>query len=776
MRAKKYNKYCAVVFFSLFLFTGCKEAKIEPQIVETPVFSTVSGTYTSILNIEITCPTPGASIFYTTDGKDPTSASTQYSEAIEIGRSTKLKAIAIKSGYIDSDIISAEYVLNLPPAATPVFSLPDGAFTEIKDVEITCSTPGASIYYTTNGSIPTTASTLYTGIMQVGGSKTIKAIAVAAGYSFSEIAYATYSITLPELTYTYQNYVDAGLPNTLEIPLRYTHIEEKLCYNNTNLLSLTIPDSVISIGEDAFSGCNSLATINNYSNAEYDFIFTSACYAAAGSPNVYAIPHGYTSIADSAFITGANLTSITIPSSITKIGWGFTNCANLKKVNITDIAAWCKIDIIFSINGNPTPLYKANYLYLNDELITDLIIPDGVTSIAPRAFSYCKGIESVTIPTSVTYIGDCAFNSCQNLNKIIIADVAAWCRIDLDYYAFKDITYNLYVNDTLIKDLVVPEGVTNIPPVTFSGCTSIERVTLPAGMVSIDNRAFANCTELKNVIMGEDITSIGDYAFADCRKLTDINIPASVTSIGNSAFASCRNLFNVKITDIAAWCNIVFKSTTSNPANYLYLDDELITTLIIPDGVTSIGSNCFHNCLGFTRVTIPSSVTRINQDAFSHCYALTEITIPSSVEYIEYNAFYGCTALTELTLPTNMTKIGSSAFAHCVSLKYLKLPDYLSTIGGEAFYNCNQLTSLAIPSGVATIEDSTFSGCSSLTLVKIPSSVSNIKRWAFRDCSNLTSLIFLGTTGQWNSITKGYEWNYSVPVTFIPCSNGNVPL
>lgn len=118
------------------------------------------------------------------------------------------------------------------------------------------------------------------------------------------------------------------------------------------------------------------------------------------------------------------------------------------------------------------------------------------------------------------------------------------------------------------------------------------------------------------------VTSIGGSAFYKCTSLTNVTIPDSVTSIGSDAFRGCSSLTSVYITDIAAWCNISFSNYDSNPLNYagnLYLNNELVTDLIIPDGVTKIGSYAFYNCDSLTSVTIPDSVTSIGDKAFSIC-------------------------------------------------------------------------------------------------------------------------------------------------------------
>ena len=268
-----------------------------------------------------------------------------------------------------------------------------------------------------------------------------------------------------------------------------------------------------------------------------------------------------------------------------------------------------------------------------------------VTSIGGYAFYGCSGLTSVTIPSSVTSIGNSAFQYC-------------------------------------------------------SGLTS---VTIPSSVTSIRSDAFRGCSSLTSVAIPEGVTSIGSSAFLGCSSLTSVTIPSSVTSIGGIAFNDCLSLKSVHISDVQAWCLINFSDdSSSNPLYHakegLYLNGEKLTTVIIPEGATTIPSYAFKNCSSLTSVTIPEGVTVIGE-----------------------KAFYGCTGLTSVMIPEGVTSIGDYAFAYCSSL-----------------------TSVTIPEGVTSIEGSAFRACSSLTSVTIPSSVTSIGSDAFTGCSSLTAAIFLG--------------------------------
>ena len=253
-----------------------------------------------------------------------------------------------------------------------------------------------------------------------------------------------------------------------------------------------------------------------------------------------------------------------------------------------------------------------------------------------------------------------------------------------------------------------------------------------------------------SVTIPNTVKIIGDWAFQGSM-LFSINIPNSVTSIGADAFEGCTGLTSVHISDLVAWCNISFLGYESNPlyyAHHLYLNGTEITSLTIPNSVTSIGAYAFYGCTGLTSLTIPNSVTSIGAYAFEGCTGLTSLTIPNGVTSIGAYAFEGCTGLTSLTIPNGVTSIGARAFEGCTGLTSLTIPNSVTSIGAYAFKGCTGATSLTIPNGVTSIGARAFEGCTGLTSLTIPNSVTSIGSGAFSYCSGLTSV----TIG--NSVTS----------------------
>ena len=287
-----------------------------------------------------------------------------------------------------------------------------------------------------------------------------------------------------------------------------------------------------------------------------------------------------TTIGSYAF-SGKNITSINIPAGIVSIGQdAFYNCYQLEKVYINDLAAWCKIPFqSYSVTSvcYSNPIYYAEELYVDGELVTDLIIPYGVTSIESYSFYGCTGITSVTIPDSVTSIDWYAFAGCSNLTDIDIPDSVA----SIGRWAFEG-CYNLGEKIG---------GVTYIDDIAIAFDDSVASVELRQGTRVISDGAFDDSNKLRIITIPNSVTSIGFAAFSDCDSLTNIVIPDSVTSLGEHVFSGCDSLTNI----------------------------------VIPDSVTSIDEYTFANCNNLASVVIPNSITSIGERAFYGCYSLETI-------------------------------------------------------------------------------------------------------------------------------------------------------
>lgn len=231
-----------------------------------------------------------------------------------------------------------------------------------------------------------------------------------------------------------------------------------------------------------------------------------------------------------------------------------------------------------------------------------------------------------------------------------------------------EVTYEELVSDNNYPELTsvtIPEtvtfnsttySVTSIGRYAFALCFGLTSVEIPNSVTSINQYAFMDCTGLTSVRIPDSVISIGSGAFQGCKALTSVEIPKSVRSIGNEAFWQCTGLTGVYITDLEAWCKIDFPHgiyVSSNPlyyAHHLYLNNEEVKHLIIPETVQKIKNRAFSQCYGLTLIEIPNSVISIGEDAFSYCKDVTELYIGENVRSIGENAFLGCTFIHNITM------------------------------------------------------------------------------------------------------------------------------
>ena len=274
---------------------------------------------------------------------------------------------------------------------------------------------------------------------------------------------------------------------------------------------------------------------------------------------------------------------------------------------------------------------------------------------------------------------------------------------------------------------------------------------------------------IPETIEGVGVSCIGSSAFYKCRRLTSVTIPNSVTSISNMAFDGCTSLTEF----------VVSKGSKSFSAVEGVLLNKEKTTLIkyplgktntsyeILNSVTNIGDWAFCDCTSLASITIPNSVTSIGRSAFQNCTSLMSITIPDRVTSIGGSAFYGCSGLTSVTIPNSVATIAHNTFNGCKWLASVKIPDSVTSIGDSAFQGCKKLTGITIPNSITSIGIAAFYGCTSLTSIEIPNGVEIIDQRVFQDCTNLTSIEIP------NSVTYigWYAFGYCTSLTSITIPN-----
>ena len=510
---------------------------------------------------------------------------------------------------------------------------------------------------------------------------------------------------------------------------------------NSSLTWVTIPNSVKSIKHGAFEGT---ALYKDPANWENGALYISDCLIEVDTNFVgnLKIKENTRLIGGGAFTDCKSLTSVTIPKSVTSINCGFFRCSVLASIVIDSE------NPVYDSRNNCNAIIET----ATNTLIAgckNTIIPNSVTSIGNWAFECCSSLTSITIPNSVKSIGEEAFSDCSSLTSVTIPN------------GVTEIGDDAFELCTSLISVTIPSSVKEIGGGAFDACTSLASITIPNSVTSIGGGAFwgtafyqnpanwkngalyiDNCLlEVDTSFVGnfkikENTRLIGDAAFHNCKSLTSVTIPNSVTSIGDCVFGRCSALASIVIDsenpvyDSRNNCNAIIETAT----NTLIAGCK---NTIIPNSITSIGEAAFWQHSSLTSITIPNSVTSIGNWAFEGCSALTSVTIPNSVKEIREDAFLGCTSLTSVTIPNSVTSIGEGAFWHCSSLTSVTIHNGVTKIGDYAFWGCSALTSITIPNSVKEVGIEAFYKCSAITSVTIPNSVTEIGNSAFCGCTSL---------------------------------------
>lgn len=354
----------------------------------------------------------------------------------------------------------------------------------------------------------------------------------------------------------------------------------------SGLTSLTMPNSITSIGTNAFQNCSGMTSVKLSSG-----LTAIPNYAFAGCTGLTSvvIPEGVTSVGDYAFQNCSAMTSVEIPSTVNWLGkYDFDGCTALSEVGITDLAAWCKMR--FGAE-KASPFFYAKTMKLNGEPVTDLVFPEGISTIGAYAFAEYKGLKSVVIGNDVTSIAEGAFQDCRDLKDVTIGSSVT----SVGQYAFR--------NCTGMQNLVVGNSVNSIGSQTFENCGNLRSIVVVKGNSKYDSRD--NCNALietatnkllvgcRNTVIPEGIKTIADLAFSYCKGLAYINIPNSVTSIS----PNCSTWSSFRGSDLK---EIEFHC--SKLGSWLFHEQTSLEKVVLGSEVTSIEDRAFYGCTNMQTV------------------------------------------------------------------------------------------------------------------------------------------------------------------------------
>ena len=582
--------------------------------------------------------TADATIYYTTDGTEPTTGSTQYIAPIPFMQNGTVKAIAVKDGMDNSNV--SEFVKSNYTVPTPVVTMDENFmvtfYCESPNIE---NFPETSYYYTINGdSWNYTVDQVPNWGWQLWDGQPIQM--EQPGYMHVYAERDGWVKSSPETVNYYNNYV------TTTPWMEWVSDKQKLRIYHYD------DDATVYYTLDGSDPTKDSYVYNPEDSIFIDHNLTVKCIAMR--------PGHFNS----------QITTVTITNATAKFVLGDITYRRI------DNSTALEVEVTSNPNGGK--------MYSGDVVIPSTVTNGDntytVTRIGEGAFYQCSELTNVSLPSTVISIGKHAFYGANKLKEIEFKG----SKISLDYGAFEECSQ--------LKDVIFRGQLTKLDEHSFYRCRSLESITLPSGLTRIETSSFYESTKLKNISIPEGVTYLGQYAFYGCSSLTTIQLPSTLEKMDHHAFQNSG-----------------------------------LQSIVIPDNVTYMGEEVFHDCYSLNSVTLPAKLETLGNYAFYECRSLRSISIPEGFKTLNYRTFWNCYALTTVQLPSTLTTIGDRAFENCSTLSTITLPESVNNIGSYAFYGCSALESVyALPTTPPTVtNDFAFAGQINTATLYVKSSTLN---------------------------------------------------
>lgn len=447
---------------------------------------------------------------------------------------------------------------------------------------------------------------------------------------------------------------DVVIPETVEYGGQHYVVDSigEWAFNAcSGLMSVKLPEKLRAIGSLAFTDCYGLTSISFPASLK---VIGSGAFQNCDGLTSLSFPEGMTQIGDGAFQRCGRLETLFFPSTIKSIDWGVfcesheneyggeCTCDSIRRIEVKGIATWFNSNRFTERNHHVAAPYAD--LYVNGELLTEVVLPDTMTCIRPALFYGCQKLRSVVFPNNLKVIDDCAFENCTGIENLEFPQ------------GLDSIKSSAFYICRGLRKIAFPQGLRYIGMRAFWGCEELHSVSFPNKLENIDYGAFEGCKSLTSVAFPEGLTGIEDAAFYGCDKLDSLSFSASMKTINWTAFCthrgnygdscSCEHIRYVDVEDLHTWINSVRylepeygSSHLYFPKAHLYLGGKLLTHVVIPGDVTEIKPYIFSGCRNLSSVTFFEGFEEIGGYAFNGCNSLHSVKLPASIKKLGYSAF-----------------------------------------------------------------------------------------------------------------------------------------